>query len=312
MIRHLITLALLCASVSSFAQDQTINGNVYIGQGGFESSGLSKSIIFSGNTDACFIAQFYVAPNQTEFRINMGDDLESYDKLVVGVTWAGDGHWYPRMVVQGDGNVGVGTNTPQAKLDVEGGNIRASGNLVISTGNATGGGIKLADDGDIVDMNDGWATHRFSQGLRITDGNASGSTVIQLSNGSHSNTYFNAGNVAIGTTDSHGYKLAVNGSIRAQEIKVEAGPWPDYVFKPTYNLPSLTSVKAYIDKNQHLPDMPSEQEVTKNGVNLGEMNKLLLKKLEEVTLYLIEQSKQIKTQQSTITKMQAQINKRLN
>jgi len=107
-------------------------------------------------------------------------------------------------------------------------------------------------------------------------------------------TVLEGGNVGIGTSDTHGFKLSVNGNIRAQEIKVEAGPWPDYVFKPTYNLLPLDQVKAYIDKNQHLPEMPSEQEVAKEGINLGEMNKLLTKKVEELTLYLIEKDKEVK------------------
>jgi hypothetical protein len=100
--------------------------------------------------------------------------------------------------------------------------------------------------------------------------------------------YF-AGSVIIGTTDAQGYQLAVNGAIRAKMIKVDVDNWPDYVFKQNYLLPSITSVKEFIKKNQHLPGMPSEIEVAKEGINLGEMNKLLIKKVEELTLYLIEQ-----------------------
>lgn len=116
------------------------------------------------------------------------------------------------------------------------------------------------------------------------------------------------GNVGIGTTSPNA-KLAVNGDIRAREIKVEAENWPDYVFKSTYKLPSLATVKAYIDKNQHLPDMPSEADVVKDGVNLGEMNKLLLKKLEEVTLYLIEKDKQLNLQQKQLNWQATQISR---
>jgi hypothetical protein len=86
--------------------------------------------------------------------------------------------------------------------------------------------------------------------------------------------------------------------------------WSDFVFKPEYKLPTLASVKAYIDKNQHLPEIPSEQEITKNGLDLGEMNKLLLKKVEELTLYLIEKDKEIndlKQQKSIIQTQQNQI-----
>ena len=105
-----------------------------------------------------------------------------------------------------------------------------------------------------------------------------------------------AGNLGIGTTDTRGYKLAVNGTIRSKEVKVEAGPWPDYVFKPSYRLPALNEVKAYVEKNRHLPEMPSERQVAKEGINLGEMNRLLVKKVEELTLYLIEKDRELKTQ----------------
>jgi len=91
-----------------------------------------------------------------------------------------------------------------------------------------------------------------------------------------------------------GYKLAINGSAIAAAIFVKLySAWPDYVFKPTYQLRPLTEVKAYIDQHQHLPEVPSADEVAKEGLNLGEMNKLLMKKVEELTLYLIENQKQI-------------------
>ncbi len=106
--------------------------------------------------------------------------------------------------------------------------------------------------------------------------------------------YFN-GNVGIGTVDTYGNKLAVNGTVRAKEVKVEAGPWPDYVFTPAYRLFTLTDVKTFIDQNGHLPEMPSAAQVAKEGLALGEMNKKLLQKVEELTLYLIEKDKQINT-----------------
>ena len=96
-----------------------------------------------------------------------------------------------------------------------------------------------------------------------------------------------AGRVGIGTLNPR-EALSVNGTIRSKEVKVEAANWPDYVFKPNYRLPKLTEVKQYIDQNRHLPDLPSEAEVSKDGINLGEMNKLLVKKVEELTLYMIK------------------------
>jgi len=114
------------------------------------------------------------------------------------------------------------------------------------------------------------------------------------------------GNIGIGTTDDSSwqlanstYKLAVGGSVIATSVTVKlCSAWPDYVFKPTYQLKPLSEVKTYIDQNHHLPDMPSEKEVADKGLDLGEMNKLLTKKVEELTLYLIEQNKRIEKLES--------------
>jgi hypothetical protein len=101
------------------------------------------------------------------------------------------------------------------------------------------------------------------------------------------------GNVGIGTTNPGEFKLAVAGKIHATEIQVDALPWPDFVFTPTYNLRTLTEVENFITQNQHLPDVPSQAEVASEGVSLGEMNAILLQKIEELTLYTIEQEKKI-------------------
>jgi hypothetical protein len=86
------------------------------------------------------------------------------------------------------------------------------------------------------------------------------------------------GNVGVGTPDPKGYKLAVNGKVRAQEIKVEAANWPDYVFAKDYVLPSLKETEKHIQDNGHLPGIPSAAEVKSNGMDLGEMNAKLLQK----------------------------------
>ncbi len=101
------------------------------------------------------------------------------------------------------------------------------------------------------------------------------------------------GNMGVGTSDTKGYKLAVNGNIRAKEIKVENSNWPDYVFTKKYNLPTLKETEKYIKNKGHLPGIPSAEEVKTNGIDLGEMNAKLLQKIEELTLHLIEIKKEV-------------------
>ncbi|MBB3971047.1 hypothetical protein [Mucilaginibacter phyllosphaerae] len=100
------------------------------------------------------------------------------------------------------------------------------------------------------------------------------------------------GNVGIGTSNPT-ERLAVNGTIHTKEVKVDLTGWPDYVFNKDYKLPALSVVKQYIDLNHHLPEMPPERQVVDNGIKLGEMNRLLTKKVEELTLYLLAQQKEI-------------------
>lgn len=102
----------------------------------------------------------------------------------------------------------------------------------------------------------------------------------------------NSGNVGIGINAPKN-KLDVNGTIHSREVKVDTQNWSDYVFKKGYGLPTLQEVEKHINEKGYLIDMPSEAEVVKNGINLGEMNVKLLQKIEELTLYIIEQNKEI-------------------
>jgi hypothetical protein len=119
------------------------------------------------------------------------------------------------------------------------------------------------------------------------------------------------GNVGIGTNQPDA-KLTVNGTIHSKEVKVDTSiPVPDYVFEPTYKLLKLSELKTYLDANHHLPEIPSAAKMEKNGMNLSEMNLKLLKKVEELTLYLIEKDvelKELKTShQKQIDEIKAQL-----
>lgn len=125
--------------------------------------------------------------------------------------------------------------------------------------------------------------------------NETGSNKLYIANSS-ANTLvygdFASGKVGIGTTSPQS-TLAVNGTITTKEIEVTVDGWPDYVFEPNYPLLSLEEVASYIKKNKHLPNIPSEKEVLKEGVKLGEMNAKLLQKIEELTLYIIDLKREV-------------------
>ena len=113
---------------------------------------------------------------------------------------------------------------------------------------------------------------------------------------SGANIYYTTGSVSIGTsTFPSGYKLAVGGKILAEEVMVKTmANWPDYVFGKGYQLRSLSDVEKFIQSNGHLPDVPNAKDAAEKGVGLNEMNQVLLRKVEEMTLYIIELEKRVK------------------
>ena len=151
-----------------------------------------------------------------------------------------------------------------------------------------------------------WRTLLDSKSDLKTNGN------LKISgNGNH---YISNGKLGIGTVSTGNHKLAVEGSIGAREIKVESNGWSDFVFYDNYNLPTLTEVENHIKQKGHLKDIPSAEEVEKNGIYLGEMDAKLLRKIEELTLYTIDQQKEIeelKKQNSRVKYLELLVNKLL-
>jgi hypothetical protein len=113
------------------------------------------------------------------------------------------------------------------------------------------------------------------------------------------------GNVGIGTTNPT-QKLSVNGTVRAHEVIVDTG-WSDYVFDESYKLTALSETEAFVKAEKHLPGIPSAKEVAEHGISVGEMQAKLLAKIEELTLHVIAQQKEIEALKTAMTQNRATI-----
>jgi hypothetical protein len=113
------------------------------------------------------------------------------------------------------------------------------------------------------------------------------------------------GKVGIGVSKPQ-YELTVNGTIGGRKVKVTQETWADFVFESSYQLRSIPELQAFIKENGHLPEVPKAEEVKNDGLDLGEMDTKLLQKIEELTLYIIEQHKQIQELRADMEKMKEQ------
>ena len=174
-------------------------------------------------------------------------------------------------ILESNGNVGIGTTIPKGRLHVDKGHLRIGNGTSESSRSAN---VLLFGDNTHVQIGEWQADNMLSF---------------------QANTYnFTTGNVGIGTT-SPSYKLDVNGTIRANEIIVNT-TGADFVFAEDYQLRPLSEVKAFIKENKHLPEIKSAQEMQENGVGVNELQTQLLQKIEELTLYILQQEEKIKQQ----------------
>jgi len=197
-----------------------------------------------------------------------------------------------QMVFKPNGDTGIGTASPMGRLHVSTG---TSGDAILRLEADTDNNneldnplIQLRQDGGQGGVNIGFAeadfgSNIFGIGTRYANVDSWDALTINTSNG----------NVGIGTKNAGTWKLAVKGKIRAEEIKVETG-WADYVFENDYDLPTLEEVERHIREKGHLINIPTAEEVEANGIELGKMNKLLLEKIEELTLYTLQQEEKLK------------------
>ncbi|KXX71239.1 hypothetical protein [Flammeovirga sp. SJP92] len=265
------------------------------------------------NSDPTWIARYNREADKTSFRVNIGDDgVSNHDLFDVGFTYWKDSEWKSRFTVDMSGNayiyqslnignetnqygyslavtgkVGIGTNAPKSQLFVkQSGETNTSGLSIQDLATRT---INIYGEGP--------------SGRQVISTTGTNNPLAFILNGTEAMRMDYRGHVGIGTTNLSDFKLSVKGKIRAEEVKVYTG-WADYVFEEDYHLKSLSEVEAHIKEYKHLPDVPSAKEVEENGVNVGETEAMLLRKIEELTLYTIEQQKLIEEQNEKISKLE--------
>lgn len=191
------------------------------------------------------------------------------------------------MTILQNGNVGIGNNSPSDKLHITG-SSRMSGLQKIDGANTLefgfGIGGKEVNAGKI-----GYQTFTAGALDIIGAGTVSGNRKIKF--WTEGGAEF-AGTMGIGTTANPLYRLSVNGIVRSTEVVVETG-WADYVFEKNYRLLPLEEVEKFIQQNKHLPNIPSAKEIESNGLQVGNTQKRMMEKIEELTLYVIELKKEI-------------------
>ena len=189
-------------------------------------------------------------------------------------------------------NVGVGTNSPEDRLHVDGGDIR----IVNSIPSLDLYSASSSKDVDIA---------YIDPTLRFRNLNPSGN-IDFVTNLLPRLRIHSTGDVTIGTTfPATGYRLSVDGKIISEELKVQMShSWPDYVFEDSYDLMSLPSVKRFISEHKHLPGLPSANTVEEeDGIELGEMNRLLVEKVEELTLHMIRLHEEVEQMKEEIREL---------
>jgi hypothetical protein len=194
--------------------------------------------------------------------------------------------------------------TPQAALDIVSTN---TGVLLPRLNSVQRNAIASGDlqNGLLLYNTDSSAFQYYNGSAWNSVGTGSGSSRWQFSGAS---IFDSADNIAIGTSNPQGYKLAVNGSAVFTRVVVKPrANWPDYVFKKGYVLPRLVELDRYIHIHHHLPGIGSEREIRQNGIDIGEQQGVLLKKVEELTLYLIRENQSLSDQNRRVADQARQI-----
>jgi hypothetical protein len=198
-------------------------------------------------------------------------------------------NWLNMFTLQADGKVGIGTTTPKGVIQIGSGKgltFHADTDRALSWNAYYDSGWKYLDSDYAYQLYAGSTANKLTIRTAVSGQKDNSITWIDCL------TYQQDGSVAIGTTDSQGYKLAVKGSVIAESLTVKPFPeWPDNVFEPQYPLLPISDLEKYIQDKKSLPDIPTSEYIAEKGMNVGETQVKMLQKIEELTLYVIDLKK---------------------
>ena len=327
-------------TVNSSSSTETVIGSFIRNVSGEENSlsiyGYTPSLTSSNYLKGTVM--LYASGNSTE---NLNIALPKINGNIRFLVGGWDNESFERMRIQQNGNVGIGTLAPEGRLEVKG-PYTGQSQLIINT-TSDNGELRFSDNGtpkgfvwyepveDYMAFGRGGLTNSIfintagdlgvgtaTPSHKLDVNGAINATEIRLNgqifnptvwNQSGTDINYMGGTVGIGTAAvPTGYQLAVDGNIVAEEVQVLLSEaWPDYVFEKDYELKPLEELERFVKTHKHLPEVPSAADVEKEGQGLGAMNALLLKKIEELTLYLIQQQKTIDELMKTNEEQQEQI-----
>lgn len=212
--------------------------------------------------------------------------------------------------------LGIGISSPIGTLHVHSGTPVSGSNYLTTFHMSNGTTGTTATDGLIISQSNNKVTIRQYENADFVLTNSNGNLTLKSNgriqtsgdlivgsalvvNGAinfNNNYYFDAnGNMSVGRSAriGNGFYCDLDGNLKVMHLKVTQTDWPDYVFGESHELMPINDVEQYVKQNGHLPNVPSAEEVEKDGMDVGEMNRLLLEKVEELTLYIIDLQKQL-------------------
>jgi len=246
-------------------------------------TGELGGIMFSKHYDLHYVSKIYSKTNWQH---------DSYSSADLVFATAKDANLKDRLIIKSNGNIGIGIDQPNELMHLSSSKPKIRLGSSVAAENFTGelGGIVFSKHYDIHSVSKIYSKTSWSKDSY----NSADLVFATAKNGNLEDRFIirSNGYVGIGTTDPKN-TLSVNGTIWAKEVKVTMTDAADWVFEDDYELKSLEEVETFINENKHLPDIPSADEFREQDMNVAEMNNKLLQKIEELTLYLIEQNKEI-------------------